>query len=302
VSEEIVFGGTRTYTRDAVTESTSTDGYNTWKRKTVETRPDGSTNTVYVNYIGQELLTDLQDTAGNHWITYKYYDANGRLVLSAEPSAVSGYTKTTSQYWTGNDWNGAVTFTADGLVHETVYYTATSATISETVSGGVLGYVEYEVTRRAENNSAPVYSHASPPPLNDPDVTVQGKYEYFARSAGGQTVYPVAKTIEYKSATETIETNYAYTWYTGTLQVRQQTTTLPAVSGTQNGSGVAATRAAWFDAKGNLIVQQDERGRLTYSEYAPLSGRLLRTVEDVHLVQFRPFLVSGSRHIGRHIV
>ena len=39
------------------------DGYNAWKFQTVETLPDGNTNTVYTNFAGQVMLTVFQDAA-----------------------------------------------------------------------------------------------------------------------------------------------------------------------------------------------------------------------------------------------
>ena len=52
-------------------------------------------------------------------------------VAQAEPSAVSGYNVG------GSNWDGSPpTFTTDGLVHETVYYTDTTA--SETTAGQCL--------------------------------------------------------------------------------------------------------------------------------------------------------------------
>ena len=36
-------------------------------------------------------------------------------------------------------------------------------------------------------------------------------------------------------------TSYAYTWYTGTVQMESMTTTLPVISAAQNGPGVADT-------------------------------------------------------------
>ena len=60
--------------------------------KTVETLPDGNENIVYTNHMGQVMLQVFHDTdTDDEWATYYRYDADGRVVLRAEPSAVSGY-------------------------------------------------------------------------------------------------------------------------------------------------------------------------------------------------------------------
>jgi len=91
VSKERVFGASREYTF-TYTDGTHADGYNQWKRKTTETRPDGSQHIVYTNHIGQVLLRELKtQSADEHWIEYWKYDEDGRLILHANPSAISGY-------------------------------------------------------------------------------------------------------------------------------------------------------------------------------------------------------------------
>jgi hypothetical protein len=45
------------------------NGNNNWLTKSTESLPDGSTQTVYTNFVGQVLLTDFQDVAsGNHYV------------------------------------------------------------------------------------------------------------------------------------------------------------------------------------------------------------------------------------------
>ena len=54
-TKQVVFGGTNESTCETIISENAQD-YNSWDRKTVETRLDGSTNTVYYNYLGQPLL------------------------------------------------------------------------------------------------------------------------------------------------------------------------------------------------------------------------------------------------------
>ena len=44
--------------------------------------------------------------------------------------------------------------------------------------------------------------------------------------------------------------SFAYTWYSGTFEIEQQTITLPAVPSGQNGWSASATRKEWFDDRG----------------------------------------------------
>jgi hypothetical protein len=147
VSNRIVFGQSN-QSEFAVTLSThSRSDYNNWIRKTVEARLDGSTHTVYVNYLGQPILSDLYDPASEtHTLTYHRYDADGRRVLTAEPSAFVLYA---SAYY-DEDLPDLIDFAggdspylsdAAGLFRITAYYAATSQDIDEDTAGGVQGYL-----------------------------------------------------------------------------------------------------------------------------------------------------------------
>ena len=70
--------------RYAYTASANAAGVNAWAVKTVETLPDGNTNTVYTNASGQVMLKAYRDAAtGQQWATYYMYDTAGRVVLEA---------------------------------------------------------------------------------------------------------------------------------------------------------------------------------------------------------------------------
>ncbi len=81
--------GEFTYTYTANSAAGTMDP-NVWATKTVETLPDGSTNTVYTNALGQVMLTARSDGTST-WVSYTKYDAAGRVILTADPSAVTGY-------------------------------------------------------------------------------------------------------------------------------------------------------------------------------------------------------------------
>ena len=84
-------GGQGTYTY-SYTASSNSPGFNSWAMKTIVTGPDGAMDTVYTNTYGQVMLDDHYDpTSEVDTVSFYVYSSSGQLVLSASPSAVSGY-------------------------------------------------------------------------------------------------------------------------------------------------------------------------------------------------------------------
>jgi len=255
VTRELRDGGARNYTFEYTTSAHS-DAYDHWKIKTVETRPDGSQHIVYTNYIGQILIKELR-VGANRWIEYHKYDADGRRIEHARPSAVAGYDDAYA------DLN--VTLNADtGLIHVTDYF-------AETVGVGARGRVQ---CRKIKHGSAG-------------EPIKQAAFEYATHTAGGVTVHPVAKRTEFRhdDGAGAIDTTYDYAWHSGTVQTQQLTTTLPAVPTSQNGSGTSATRVRRFDPNGNLVWLKDERGYLTRHTYDSAAAARTQTIRDVDTSQ-----------------
>ncbi len=281
VTSETVFGGLRTTTfaytegSNAVLNGDGTINAAVWTRKTVENRPDGSTYTVYTNYLGQTLLSDLADPSENHTYTYYEYDLDGRPILTAGASAIDAYDDGAN-----DDFRISLTVTGAGPVEQTTYYATTTAT-AET-AGGAAGYV---ATRSiAEGLVAPTGGATS---YWNTEMVLQQSYEYFKYTAnnpsGSQaTVYPVASVTRYadEAGTTPVTTSYAYTWHEGSVQRKTVVTTLPAVSGAQNGSGQAAQQVAFYDEAGNLTWSKDERGFLTRYVVDSLTGRMIQSIDD----------------------
>ena len=229
------------------------------------------------------LLTNLADASGHHEYTYRQYDNNYRLVLAAEPSAVTAYSLDGNGNWNGS----APSFTTGGLVRETVYYADTTA--GENTAGSAAGYTAVEVARATQGPSDPVREFTSLPtlPLSDTNAAILSSYQYFAHtgtdsSGNATTVYPIATATVYPDAagSTAVATSYAYTWYSGTVQIQQRTTYLPIIPSGQNGSGSQATRMDYYDAAGHLTWQQDERGRITAHVYDAGTGLLTETIQD----------------------
>src|SRR5262249_21223532 len=65
---------------------------NSWSTKAAEMLPDGNQNIVYTNAFGEVMLKSFKQGT-SEWKTFNKYDSAGagRLILSASPSAVTGY-------------------------------------------------------------------------------------------------------------------------------------------------------------------------------------------------------------------
>ncbi len=248
---EQVDGASQTFTFDYTAGTSSTDK-NAWVMKTIETLPDGSQNIVYSNVLGLPLIRDF--TSGtDHWINAFNYDDQGRLLWQANPSAVIGYDDTHPDL--------AVDLRAhDGLISLTEYY-ATSG------SGAAEGYV---ASRKIQQGAS-----------SDP-VTL-ATLEYMAQTVGSTEFYFVASQRVYRNddSTGDIETSYDYAFYPGTVQIQQQTTTLPVVPTDQNGPGVAATRKVYFDVWNQPVWLMDERGIITRQTFDLATGGRIQRIDDV---------------------
>lgn len=221
------------------------------------TRPDGSQLITYSNYIQATLLTDFV-SGSDHWTNYYEYDADARQILHAHPSAVVSY----------DDGQADLDVTlrsSAGLLEITDYYTSTTAT--PTTPGGVEGYVQFTKVQQGTSGS----------PVKQSETT------YFERTAGAVTIYPVAESTIFRhdDGTGGITTSFAYTWFTGTVQVEQLTTTLPVVTIGQNGTGVAATTTQIYDEYGNVQWLRDERGFITHRAYDWALGVKIQQIQDV---------------------
>ncbi len=266
-------GGLGTYSF-AYGFSTFSDDYNHWKVKTVETLPDGSENIVFTNYAGQVLLSVYHDTTtGQKWATYYRYDSAGRLVLEAEPSAVSGYSEAAADLLNNQSGDYQYLNNSTGLI--TTYIYAGSTTATTTTAGDVAGFLKETDLQRGELGAA----------------VKQSTLQYIARTGGAITVYPVASETVYRNADGTggETTSYAYTWFTGTTLAQSVTTTLPSVSSSQNGPGTADTSVVFYDSNGRPIWTKDGEGFLTYTNYDVVTGAVIKTITDVDTTQTTTF-------------
>ncbi|WP_222435500.1 RHS repeat domain-containing protein [Allorhodopirellula solitaria] len=250
VTKEIVDRGSLTYSF-AYEQSLNTDDYNHWSRKTTETRPGGSVNTVYTNFIGQGLLSVLT-SGSDQWLTADKYNDAGRLIETALPSSVVSYDPDEADL-------GITLRSNEGLIKLRSYYSTTGG-------GAAAGYLK-STSLKQGSGGTPV---------------IQSELEYTERTGGGATIYPIAKQTQFRddAGADRLATTYAYEWYTDTVQVKQRTATLPVVTTAQNGPNTATTQKQFFDERGNLTWSMDARGFITRMFYDQVLGAMLQRIND----------------------
>ena len=223
-------GGQGTYTY-SYTAGSNSPGYNSWAEKTVETLPDNNQNIVYTNAYGEVMLSVYHDTtSGLSWDTFYKYDSQGRILWQANPSAVTGYNDTYADLL--NYQSGSYQYLSNnsGLITVNDYYSSTTA--GETTAGGVQGYQQDVKVQQGQSGTA----------------ILQSQTQYYAHTAGGVTVAPVATQTAYRNTDGTggETTSYSYTWFSGTTQMQSETVSKPVISSSQNGPGSADTRDHLF--------------------------------------------------------
>jgi RHS repeat-associated protein len=262
--------GTFTYTYTANTSAGLRDP-NTWFTKTVESLLDGTTtvytNTVYTNASNQVLLVAHSDGT-NTWDTYTRYDAAGRVVLTAAPSAVTGFSESYPDLVGYSGGSAAYLATSDGLMTACTYAAATTATSS--TPGDAAGYLkEVDLLHGTDR-----YSHPAVP---------QASYAYIQRTAGGVDYFFPASSTVYRNddGTGGQATDIAYTWQGSTAQPATVIVTLPTVTTAENGPNTATSTETVFDTYGRPIWEKDAGGFITYTAYDDLTGAVTGTIEDV---------------------
>ena len=250
-------GGTSSDTFSYTPRSgTPTIGYNSWSMKTVQTLPLASPTTqiiVYSNYAGNPIL-QVYVSGSDQWYSFWRYDDNGRVIVEASSSAITGYDESFDDLV---DWAGGTYVQASsGLLQTTNYYDI-------------------------DTNQGQVYQRNVAQGQGGSDIlTEQWAYTTHTDSGGNEVVVPSQMT-QYPTAGGTgVVTSYSYTWYTGMNQMASRTTTLPAIGSGQNGSGTSATTVELFDVYGNLTQKTDERGVVNTYTYDVVLGVMTQQALD----------------------
>lgn len=277
VTRESVRGGEADYEFEWLTASSDPTfaNANTWYRRCIETRPDGSARRVYTNRGGMTLL-DIKVEAGaspGRWFESYVYTDEYRVLEHATSAAVSSVSEPANAA-------GSLSVTLnqnDGLIQVNTYYAA-----HDFPNGKVKGYLE---TRGVKvGSSGP--------------VAVVSKRTYATRTVGNVHIHPVADEIAYPVAgapdNEAATTSYTYEWYddefsSPTFQMEERTMTLPTVSVAEHGTGQAESVTERFDRNGFPVWTRDARGTITKSEFDELTGAEIRRIDDAN-----PALLEGS--------
>ncbi len=258
-------GGLGTFTF-SYTASGNSPGYNSWATKTVETLPDGNENIVYTNAYGEVMLSVYYDTtADQKWDTFYEYDSQGRCILMADPSAVTGYNDSYADLLHNVSGSYADLSSSSGLITLYDYYTSTTATA--TTAGGIAGF-QQDVQIEQGQSGTPI---------------PQETWTYFTRTGGSVEVGAVATDTVYRNddGTGAETTSFGYTWFSGTVQPQSVTVSLPVISSGQNGPDTADVSTVVFDSYGNPIWTKDADGYLTYTAYDTATGAVTETITDV---------------------
>jgi RHS repeat-associated protein len=264
ISETIQGKGTCTF--GSPTDSGFAEGTNSWKRKVVETRPDGNQHISYVTFTGQPILKVLKSGA-TQWATYYMYDAQGRLVYEATPAAVASFSEALPSLVTLHP--------SAGLVKLTNYGASTTATTA--TPGDVQGYVK---TRQIK-----IGATGTP-------ITTEA-YTYIAHQATmyGQTrtTYAIASKTVYENTDGTggRTTSYAYTWHvppggSASNLILSKTTTHPIVTTAKNGSNAATSNIQFFDKWRHPTYFKDEDGFIQRNQWNRLTGAMTQHIDDVN--------------------
>src|SRR5262249_49894783 len=153
-------------------------------------------NIVYSNAYGQAMLSLFKDTStSQQWLSFSQYDSEGRVILEAAPSAVTGYDEGHADLLNSQAANYQYLADNTGLLTTYSYYSTTTAT--QTTAGGVADYLQAVSLRHGEAGMA----------------VPQESLQYFTRTVNGATVSPVATDTVYRNddGTGAQTTSYAYT-------------------------------------------------------------------------------------------
>ena len=155
--------------------------------------------------------------------------------------------------------------TNSGLIEELVYFSTTNPT-----TGAAEGYLEKKAIRKGTQGTA----------------IPQNSYTYETREAFGEVTHPLRSEATYPDGSNPAVTSYTYTWHTDSsgnpsFQVKEKTTSFPAISTGQNGSGIAGMERRVFDIYGRLNWFRDVRGAITFMAYDQATGAMVQQIEDV---------------------
>jgi RHS repeat-associated protein len=234
---------------------------------TEETRPLGYER-VYHNMANRVIFSELVDTAtGGSWQTYHAYDGDGRLTMTAEPSAVtSGSGIVTAQ----PEEEGITGIRdADGLIHHWTY--------DDSLSSELPGYiVSYELMRGeldADPDTQVSYTY-----LNyDADATVYGELNTQTTYAGVDGTDE--RTTRFWLPPQSSRSGGDFADVIAPLETSSSMTTYsPGVATGHHGKGTdpefEPTAIVTYDTRGRVETEEDQRSVVTRYTYDALYGSI----------------------------
>jgi YD repeat-containing protein len=250
-------------------------GYDTaWKGRTIVKKPTVDYKTAeadieswltqYFDEVGQPLhrvqtaLDPDETTNQKYWVTHVTRNADGQVTQISSPANVTASTHASASFTTSTSAGLVTTFTrftsgdTRGFVSDTKHLTGTSGS----------AYLDGTVT------------------LSGRSLTV-GDFVLTRPFLASRRVY----TEEVTSGTSGSHlTSLGYTFWSGTSTLVQYlapkvvTTTNPAVSSGNNGSGSATTSKRYIRKDGSTAFAEAEDGVLTYTLFA--DGQLTKRIDD----------------------
>ncbi|MBA3684524.1 MAG: RHS repeat-associated core domain-containing protein [Planctomycetes bacterium] len=266
--------------------STNAPTVHAWRTKTTMLLPDGTDaddtdndrTITFSNAAGQPLLVIQREQAtGREWRTAHRYDAFGRLILTAHPSAVTGYDEALAEPLGTNAANLVHLADGTGLIDIIEYGAAVPTTPATTATpGDVTGYVKRRAVRNGELGAT---------------VPVEDTTYIAHADAGGATIYMPAATTVYRNTdgTGAKVATYTYTWQGASNRPLSRATSHPAVLAAQNGSGVAVTETEVYDVFGYVRWRRDGDGFLHYTEHDLATGSVAKSITDVDTARSSDF-------------
>jgi hypothetical protein len=244
----------------AYTPSANPAGTNSWQVNTTVTLPDNSNQQiVYTNSYGEPML-DVFVSGSNKWENLTKYDLTGRVMLTANPSALTGYDDSKADLL--NSQNGNYYYMSDnaGLVRVFDYFSSGGA--GETTAGGVIGYQQDVKIQQGELGGG----------------ILLNSWQYFLHTASGVSVAPVASMKAYRDTLGSVFelTTYGYYWFPGTTQAQWTKVFLPSIGSGQNGPGTAilsgCTSTPWGGRPGTWTLAASLPSPIMIRRPAPSPG------------------------------
>ena len=233
--------GTTTY---SYSQSTNGDDYNSWKYKTVVTLPDGSTDTVYANYL-QQVMLKVHRASTVVSPEFYHYDSMGNIDMYAHPSAFQAdgsghYYDDTYADLLNDQGGGDYEYLANNAGEIDHYDLGSSTTATATTAGDVAGELKDTKLYHGDQDTSPTLVSSVDYFLHTYTPSGTGAVSSDLKFTADQTLYSGS------GGTGGRTTSYAYTYLLDgssneTNQPLTVTTTLPTI-GSGDGPGSSTFR------------------------------------------------------------